>query len=309
MGRVDEALRRSNLDAGQGTGAPTPAPEPSPWLFGQPEGGDTPESVKSATEPAGEAPADRPALEEDRFDPRAVERLVVSKTAGPLLLEPFRKLAATLHRTQREPPLKSIIVTSASPGDGKSHVAVNLALTLSDSYQKRVLLIDADLRRPSLHRVFRVPGVSGLSEGLNGGFDEGLPLIRISETLAFLPAGRPVSDPMAGLSSPRMRQIVDEAAAQFDWVIIDTPPVGALADASILSAMVGGSILVVRAGVTPYAAVESAVDALGRDHIIGVLLNAVEASDFHSKGYYYHYYHDRGHDAPGQDTHDQGADH
>jgi len=94
-------------------------------------------------------------------------------------------------------------------------------------------------------------------------------VIRISETLALLPAGRPVADPMAGLSSARMKRVVDEAAARFDWVILDTPPVGALADAAVLSGMVGGSILVVRAGVTPFDAVESAVAALGRDHVIG----------------------------------------
>ena len=81
----------------------------------------------------------------------------MSKSAAPLLVEQFRSLAATLHRAQLEQPLKSVIVTSASPGDGKSHVAVNLALTLSDSYRRRVLLIDADLRRPSLHLLFGVP--------------------------------------------------------------------------------------------------------------------------------------------------------
>ncbi len=84
------------------------------------------------------------------------ERLVVSKDAPPLHVEQFRGLAATLLSAQREQPLRSVIVTSACPGDGKSHVAVNLALTLSESYHLRVLLIDADLRRPSLHRLFGI---------------------------------------------------------------------------------------------------------------------------------------------------------
>jgi capsular exopolysaccharide synthesis family protein len=228
------------------------------------------------------------------YDAEAAERLVVSSSVSPMLVEQFRVLAATLHHAQNSEGLKTVMVTSAAVGDGKSLVATNLALTLSKSYKRRVLLIDADLRRPSLYKVFRVPGMIGLNEGLNATSDEMLPLIRISETLALLPAGRPVTDPMAGLSSARMKRIVDEAAAEFDWVILDTPPVGALADAALLSAMVGGSILVVRAGVTPFAAVDAAVAALGRDKVLGILLNAADPSDIHARAYYHHYY---GHDA------------
>jgi Mrp family chromosome partitioning ATPase len=97
-----------------------------------------------------------------------------------------------------------------------------------------------------------------------------------------------------------MRHIVEEAADRFDWVIIDTPPVGLLADASVLSAMVDGAVLVVRAGVTPFPEVDAAVAALGREHILGVVLNAAEPSDIGHRGYYNYYYHRRG---DGDDAH------
>jgi len=298
MGRFNEALRHSNRDAAQGTRAVTPAPATSPWRVERHEdrhgvGSEDP----SASEPAAEAPIGRPEAGEDGrparwggFDAGVIERLVVSKTAGPLLVEQFRSLAATLHRTQLEQHVKSVIVTSASPGDGKSHVAVNLALTLSDSYLRRVLLIDADLRCPSLHRVFRVPNTSGLSEALKAETDEHVAPVRISETLSLLPAGRPEPSPLGGLSSGRMKRIVADAASRFDWVIVDSPPVGLLADARLVAETVDGAILVVRAGVTRFPDLEAAADALGHERILGLVLNAVDPFEIRGEADYSHYY-------------------
>jgi capsular exopolysaccharide synthesis family protein len=232
------------------------------------------------------------------LDAAVAERLVVSKSAEPMLIEQFRLLAATLHHAQADQRLKTVMVTSAAVGDGKSLIALNLALTLSESYRRKVLLIDADLRRPSLHQVFRVSGSRGLTEWLQATSDEPLPVVQISEMLTLLPAGGRLRDPMGSLSSPRMKRIVEEAATRFDWIILDTPPVGALADAAILSAMVDGAILVVRAGLTPFPEVESAVAALGRDRILGVILNAVDSSEIHGRSYYRHYYGDNGASEP-----------
>jgi capsular exopolysaccharide synthesis family protein len=297
MGRIDEALRRSNLDAAQGTGAETPAPAASPWRVEQHEDGhgvgpDDP----SASEPVAGSPTGRPVPGEDGpvrwggFDAGVIERLVVSKTAGPLLVENFRNLAATLLRTQLEKHVKSVIVTSASPGDGKSHVAVNLALTLSESYRRRVLLIDADLRRPSLHLMFRVPNTRGLSEALKAETDERVAAVRISETLTLLPAGLPEPSPLGGLSSGRMKRIVADAASRFDWVIVDSPPVGVMADACLVAETVDAAILVVRAGVTRFPDLEVAADVLGRERVLGLVLNAVDPVEIRGEGYYSHYY-------------------
>ena len=298
MGWIDEALRRSNLDAAQGTGSAAPAPAPSPWGVGEQEDVERPASEKPASsEPSAEAPTGRHTPGEDGrrarwggFDPGAIDRLVASKTAGPLVIEQFRSLAATLHRAQLERHLKSIIVTSPSPGDGKSHVAVNLALTLSDSYRRRVLLIDADLRRPSLHLLFRVPNTKGLSQALKSAADEKAAAVQISETLTLLPAGRPEPNPLSGLSSGRMKQIVADAASRFDWVIVDSPPVGVLADAHLVSETVDAALLVVRAGATRFPDLEAAADTMGHDRILGLVLNAVEPIEIRGQGYYHHYY-------------------
>jgi protein-tyrosine kinase len=281
MGRMDEALRRSNLDVGRGTGAAAPAPEAAPWRFERkPEGGDAPKADKP---PAGTA-------RWGGFDAGAAERLVVSKTAGPLLVEQFRGLAATLHGAQGEQRLKSVIVTSPAPGDGKSYVAVNLALTLSDSYRRRVLLIDADLRRPTLHLVFGIPNIQGLCEALKADADEKVAAVEISATLTLLPAGRPEADPLGALSSDRMKRIVSDAGSRFDWVIVDSPPVGLLADARLVSETVDAAILVVRAGVTQYPDLEAAADTLGHERILGIVLNAVEPAEIRGGGYYHRYY-------------------
>jgi capsular exopolysaccharide synthesis family protein len=150
-----------------------------------------------------------------------------------------------------------------------------------------VLLIDADLRRPSQHQVFQVQNASGLSEGLSAMSEKAMKVRQISERLALLPAGRPNSDPMAGLTSPRMHRLVTEARDMFDWVIIDTPPVGLLPDANLLASFVDGAILVVRAGVTAHDTVRRAIDALGRQKLLGVVLNRAERN---ASGSHYDYY-------------------
>ena len=284
MGRIDEALRRSNLDAGQGTGAETQAPGPAPWGFEQQE--DPAEAEEARAVPGANG---RPTRWHG-FDAGATERLVVSADASPLLVEQFRTLAGALHRAQAEQHFKSVIVTSPSPGDGKSYLAVNLALTLSSSYRRRVLLMDADLRRPTLDLLFQVRNSRGLSEALTANSDEKLTTVQVSETLTLVPAGQPESDPLGGLSSVRMKRIIADAAAQFDWVIVDSPPVGLLADAHLVSETVDAAILVVRAGTTRFEDVKAAVDSLGRDRIFGIVLNAADPSEIRGRGYYHHYY-------------------
>jgi capsular exopolysaccharide synthesis family protein len=300
MGWIDQALKRSNVDAVQGTGAEAPVPAPSPWQVEAQEhrDGQGPEQAADAKPAAaGQAAATgAPKAEGGRtarrrsFDAASTERLVVSTNASALLVEQFRTLAASLHRAQAEHKLKSVIVTSAAPGDGKSYVAVNLALTLAESYHRRVLLIDADLRRPSLHLVFKVHNASGLSEALGAKSDEKLATVQITETLTLVPAGKPERNPLGGLSSGRMKRIVADAASRFDWVIVDSPPVGVLADAHLVSETVDAAILVVRAGMTQYPDLEAAADTMGHDRILGIVLNAVDPEDIRGKGYYHHYY-------------------
>src|SRR5262249_12462735 len=152
--------------------------------------------------------------------PAAVEKLIVTPTVLPMVVEQYRRLAATLHYAQLQHNVKVVMVASAVPGEGKTLTATNLALTLSHSYRRDVLLIDADLRRPGIHQIFQVPNISGLNDGLKSETEQKLPLVQVSEHLTLLTAGRPNPDPMSGLTSERMRRIVQDAAARFDWVLI-----------------------------------------------------------------------------------------
>ena len=183
----------------------------------------------------------------------------------------FCRLAAQLHQTQQTRALTTILIASALPDEGKSLTAANLAVALSGAYGKRVSLIDADLRRPSLHRLFGTSSSPGLHDCLAGAVQ--VRPARISHTLTFLPAGSPQENPLEILSSSRMRALIAEQAQRCDWVIFDAPPLAACPDAGLLASLVDGVVLVVRAGHTPLPAVESAVQSLGRDRVVGVILN------------------------------------
>ena len=185
---------------------------------------------------------------------------------------------------QAERGTRVVMITSALAGEGKTLSSVNLALTLSGSYGRDVLLIDADLRRPSLDRVFNAVAVTGLGDMLR---DASItpPLVQVTPHLTVLTAGRPDSDPLRGLTSDRMRQLLEEARQAFDFVIIDTPPVGLLTDANLLAAMVDTAFIVVRAQSTPFDLVKRATDAIGRHRIGGVILN--RASDGHGEAHSY----------------------
>jgi capsular exopolysaccharide synthesis family protein len=217
-------------------------------------------------------------------------KTVIDEHMMPISREQYRRLAAAFHQAQRTSGAKVAMVASAVQGEGKSLTAANLALTMSESYRKNVLLIDADLRRPTQHSIFQIPGAPGLSDGLISIDEPRLPLHRLSARLTILPAGRPTSDPIGAITSERMRRLIDEAREVFDWIIIDTPPVGLLTDAALMSSMADGVVLVVKAESTPHDLVERAVNALGRERLLGVVLNRA-TEHAHGDGYdYYKYY-------------------
>jgi capsular exopolysaccharide synthesis family protein len=288
MGRIDDALKRVAEDTP--AEAPTnvsEVPEASgdafvaPWKFDE---GHAATADASAAQPGDVAPvlAEGASPHPPRLalfrgvEPSLASRLVIGPSASPIVAEQFRRLAATLHHAQLVQGTKVVMIASANPGDGKTLTSANLALTLSESYRRDTLLIDADLRRPALHNIFRVPNVSGLNDGLKAGDDARLSALRLTDKLTLLPGGKPVHDPMGGLTSSRMRRILEEAAARYEWVILDTAPLSGLADANVLGAMVDAAILVVRANQTPHQDVVNAIEALGRDRVLGCVLNDAE---------------------------------
>jgi protein-tyrosine kinase len=220
------------------------------------------------------------------FSDRLARKLVTDPELRPVAVEQYRRLAAGLHHAQAQFGIKVVMVTSALVSEGKSLSACNLGLTLSHSYRMRVLLIDADLRRPSLHEMFKLPTTAGLSERLRATQEREMPLFEVSPGLVVLPAGRPDADPAGSLTSDRVARVISEARDGFDWVLIDTPPLGLVSDAALLSPYADTVLLVVRAGASPCALVRQAVETLGSDRIFGVLLNAAEAGTVLKAGSY-----------------------
>jgi protein-tyrosine kinase len=295
MSRIDEALRRAGTAPSQ-TGAVVTDEEVCPPLS-IPEEATTsltetafpvelPDSAVAPAPPAQTVPVLASELENSahahtpseggvlkQIDPRLAEKIIADANMSGIPREQYRRLAGVLHDAQASTGLKVVMIASAVPAEGKTLTASNLALTLSESYRKRVLLIDGDLRRPAIHQVFRINASSGLSDGLAAPRDSKLVVRRISSYLTVLPAGRPDADPMAALISGRMRELIEEAREAFDWVIIDTPPLLLLPDAHLVAAIADGVVLVVRAESTPHALVKRAREAIGRARILGVVLN------------------------------------
>jgi capsular exopolysaccharide synthesis family protein len=285
MGRVDEAMKRAAqgrfdpVDPPAAERSPLEAPDAFPREVGQRPG------AADAAPVAASAPLRpvTPRADDSRSGSSILDRLGVDlsrktmadRDTDPISREQYRRLAATLHAAQAASNLKVIMVASALANEGKTLTATNLALTFSESYQRNVLLIDGDLRKPSLDSVFNVDSRPGLNDVLAASDDRALPIHHVSPHLSLLTAGRASADPMAGLVSARARDLIDDARARFDWVIIDTPPIGLLSDANLLSAMADGTLFVVRAGATPYELVQRAIETIGRGRILGVVLNRV----------------------------------
>jgi protein-tyrosine kinase len=302
MSRIDEALRQAGLKS-----AGDRAVEQPMALDSFPSGSDEPAEVEPPPVPAPSSPARgvapiRPRSVPVRSEPAAdasaprftpVEKLVIHDHTGHACVEQYRRVAAMLHQLQEERGTKVIMVASAQMSEGKTLTAANLALTLSESYQRRVLLVDADMRRPSLTALFNIQTISGLSESLRTANRGPLRIIELSDRLALLPGGKPDQDPMAGLTSGRMQQILEEAAVNYDWVILDTPPVALQPDAHLISSMVEATVFVIGAGISQSAAVQSAIETIGRDKIVGVILNRVDAGAFSESAYYDYYYEQR----------------
>jgi protein-tyrosine kinase len=306
MTRIDEALRRArgDLDAPDEV---EPTDDESPWAIDARDTTDVvaPRVALPQAPPVRETPPDDlpdapPHVHTQAAEPdegpfaRAVtgNEKLVGGALPAVMVEEYRKLATSLHQAQEEQRLQVLLVASAIPGEGKTLTAANLALTLSLSFARRTLLVDADLRRPSLHSLFRLPTTSGLSEGLSSGDTVRVSAVQLSPTLALLPAGRPVANPVPLLTSARMQQLIADARQHFDWVIVDTPPVGLLADGNLLTAMADASILVINAGHTQHALVEKALVALGRAKVFGVVMNRVEEGATISGSSYSGYYKD-----------------
>lgn len=192
--------------------------------------------------------------------------------------EQFRSLRVRLEALAAERPMRTIAVTSAMPGEGKTTAALNLALVTAMSVGRRVLLVDCDLRRPKVHIALGLRPECGLAEVLADEAPLDRAVIKVDGTnLEVLPVRGTPSNPSELLGSDRMRALVEEVARSYDQVIFDMPPTLAMPDAKAMCELVDGIVFVVRADQTPADDVAAALDVLDRRRVLGVILNGVDA--------------------------------
>jgi tyrosine-protein kinase Etk/Wzc len=220
---------------------------------------------------------------------QAARPLLAMYRAQDLSMEALRGVRAVLQFDLSDAPNKVLVVTGPTPGTGKSFVSANLAVLQAES-GKRVLLIDGDLRRGLLASDFGLPNAGGLSELLAGQIEPPCAIRPAGvEGLSFIAAGRYPSNPSELLSSPRLQHLLEEFSAQFDLVIIDTPPVLAVTDANIVSAQAGSTVLVLRPNVQTKRELEETMKRLNRAgaRVVGAIFNAMPPRRSEKRSYQY----------------------
>jgi capsular exopolysaccharide synthesis family protein len=205
--------------------------------------------------------------------------------------EQYRTLRSRLYHLREKTNLKSILVTSALPQEGKSFTASNLAQVLVRQHGRRVLLIDADLRGPRLHQMLGTAPGPGLSEYLRGQIDEFSIMQRGPLTdLFFIPSGVHIENPAELVGNGRLKLLLQRVSPLFDWIVVDSPPAVPVSDASVLATACDGVLMVVRANVTPSDVARKARMEFPDQSLIGVVLNGADNHAAPYSGYYYDVY-------------------
>lgn len=214
---------------------------------------------------------------------------IVEKDPKSIAAESYRTLRTNIQYSSFDKEYRVIVVTSSEPGEGKSTTSGNLALSLAQS-EKKAILIDCDMRKPSIHKKFKISNIYGLSDVLVG--KETLDDATSKRgNLTILTAGKIPPNPSEMLGSKAMSNLIEELKKDFDYIILDTPPVQAVTDSQILSTKADGTILVVRAERTKKDSVQNSINLLKKvnANIIGTVLNGVD----NNRNKYFYYYGDK----------------
>lgn len=220
--------------------------------------------------------------------------LIVHTDPKSPISESYRVLRTNIQFASVDKPIKTIAVTSSSPGEGKTTTISNLAIAFAQSGSK-VLLIDSDLRKPRIHKVFHLPNNEGLTTILAQHIDYSGCINRCSiDNLYILVSGPVPPNPSELLSSNAMKKFIETLKNDFDIILIDTPPVCVVTDAVILSTIVDGTIVVVSSGNVGIEVVQRAKHLLEKvnANILGVVLNGIKKDNKGSSYNYYYYYSD-----------------
>ncbi len=290
MSRIQDILARAERDGTARRTQTSPTLVPSPADFTPPDFAAPAIDGTSALNRAPFIPAAEPAMAAPvatAVAPVAVEGRTASAILHPALVaaiaphsaiaEQYRAIRSRITLHEEHTPLRTVMVTSPGRGEGKSITAGNLALTMAQELQRRVVLVDADLRRPSVRALFGIDEDGpGLSEVLAGEATLDEALVYLPDYgLTLLPAGATPQFPTELLGSAAMRRALDTLRARFDRVLIDLPAVMPLADVGTVAPLADGVVMVVRAAVTHRPALDQALAALEDTKVLGVVLNEV----------------------------------
>jgi capsular exopolysaccharide synthesis family protein len=314
MSRIHEALQRAYLERGKMS------------VSGDVDVAERAEVIPDLEERHAPSPKVHVALEEVAQYPWNPSMLSLPTLAERgAVVEQFRSLRSHVYQARYETPLKTILIASGMPGDGKSFVAANLAISLARNSVQNILLIDADLRRPTIHKLLGTPNSKGLSDYLDGTAelaeimqrdksrgDAATAGERNISNLTLIPSGKTSDNSSELVANHRIEELISMLTPQFDWIVIDAPPVLAVTDAVELARAADAVLLVARAARTPYEVAQKTKTAFGTSRILGYVLNGVkEAPRTGSYNYSYDYYHQHEPEVVGQakgrkDTGSQG---
>lgn len=209
----------------------------------------------------------------------------VDKEPKSIAAECYRVLRTSLEYSSVDKELKSIVITSSEPGEGKSTIAGNLAAIIAQN-NKRVIIIDCDLRKPTLHKKLGISNTIGLTEYIIGKFGLNNVIQELDDNFSVITSGKIPPNPSEVLGSKTMSELLEVLSIRYDYIILDTPPLRAVTDAQVLAGKCDGTILVIRAEATSKDSVLKAYKELEkvRANILGAVLNGIKGND---KNYYY----------------------
>jgi protein-tyrosine kinase len=299
MSRIHEALKKAEQERAAGEPAETAprADEQLPFASSSPVA-----AAELATDFALPAPTTPSSTSFLRFDDLRArcskvrwhldpdQNVFLNSDPATPGAEQFRTLRSRLYQLRANQNLRTILVTSALSGEGKTFIVNNLAQAIVRQPDRRALIIDGDLRQPRIHALLGAPSAPGLTDYLRREADERSVIQCGQESnLCFIPGGNDVTNPSELLSNGRLKELLERVALLFDWVILDSPPCVPVADASVLADMCDGVLLVVRSAVTPAEAALKGVQELRGRNILGVVLNGMTKASAYDSYYYQSY--------------------
>lgn len=252
--------------------------------------------IRQRAVPKVDAPVDGSSVEERTQSlpipaPSGATRLLVAnEETGPIVTERYRMLAVRLEGLSKHPGFQKVAITSSLAGEGKTETSVNVAYVLARDFGRRVVVIDGDLREPSVWRYLGSEPGAGLTDVVAGRESLEKVIHQLGhQQLALLGAGLTRTNPTRIWRSEAIQRLFSHLESQYDYLIVDTPPVLSGVDAALTADLVDGVVLVVRSGSTPRTALHKALGMLPRPKLVGTVLNGVRVTE----APYYYYYHRR----------------